>query len=344
MKLCIVTNYIDKGYVNEILILNKLISTLNLLPEDVYSTSEVNSSYSINKKYTHALVLLDFKMSNIELILPFIENILVPKVFVIDTVPSEHKKLDLEILKSLNSQSSNTFSSLTNNTQNLLYEKYADAFVFYSDLDLNIFNSSYQFTSPKPVIILPPSLGEKKDINLNLSNFKPNFNIGFNGVPSFNNGLHNISHALNHNNQYYLNVYGKHGRSPHITQSLINSSTSNNPNINFRGQLKNYNLFYQTHHIYSNVGIYESFDLPTLNSMINGVVPIISPTLPISEYLPNYPFKIDPININILEILDQIKNTPDSDLIDILNESIESLKILNNKDIKESYFHFLNKL
>ena len=78
--------------------------------------------------------------------------------------------------------------------------------------------------------------------------------------------------------------------------------------------------------------------------MINGVVPIISPTLPISEYLPNYPFKIDPINVNILEILDQITNTPDSDLIDILNESIESLKILNNKDIKESYFHFLNKL
>ena len=60
MKICIITNYIDRGYVNELLILNNLTSTLNLQQKDIYSVSDVNLSYSVNKNYTHVLVLLDF--------------------------------------------------------------------------------------------------------------------------------------------------------------------------------------------------------------------------------------------------------------------------------------------
>ena len=89
MKICIITNYIDKGYVNELFILDNLISTLNLQQKDIYSVSDVNLSYSINKNYTHVLVLLDFKVTSLLSLTPFLDNISIPKIFVIDTIPEK---------------------------------------------------------------------------------------------------------------------------------------------------------------------------------------------------------------------------------------------------------------
>lgn len=344
MKICIITNYIDRGYVNELLILNNLTSTLNLQQKDIYSVSDVNLSYSVNKNYTHVLVLLDFKITSLLSITPFLDNISIPKIFVVDTIPEIHKDIDIDVLNHYNFKSNSTYNSLSKNSQNLLYNNYADALIFYSNLDFDVFTKHYEISDKKKVTIIPPSLGKEESIVFNSTFFKSNNNIGFNGIPSFNNGFGHLIGSLASLPDYSLNIYGKHGRSPFTTQPLINNATSVHPNIHFKGQLRNSSNFYKNNHIYANIGIYNSFDLPTLYSMINGMVPIISPNLPISEFLPNYPFISNCDYNEIIKTIKQIKNTSDVDLKDILHKEVNNIKFLNDNFLKEKYYFFLNSL
>ena len=52
MKICVVTNYNNKGYINEKLIFDSLFKTLNILPQDIFDILDINSVYKINKNYT----------------------------------------------------------------------------------------------------------------------------------------------------------------------------------------------------------------------------------------------------------------------------------------------------
>ncbi len=344
MKVCIITNYIDKGYVNEFLILDNLISTLNLQQKDIYSISDVNLSYSVNKNYTHVLVLLDFKITSLLSLTPFLDNIFIPKIFVIDTIPEIHKNIYGDFLKHDGYKSDSSYNSLAKNSQNTLYNDDADALIFYSNLDFNLFTSYYEIQSDKKITIIPPSLGKEKSITFNPSFFKSNNNIGFNGIPSFNNGFGHLISSLASLSDYNLNIYGKHGRSPFTTQPLINNATVSYSNICFKGQLRDSVNFYKNNHIYANVGLYNSFDLPTLYNIVNGIVPIISPNLPISEFLPNYPFVSNCDYNEIIKTIIQIKNTSDSDLKDILYQEVNNIKFLNDNFLKEKYHFFLNSL
>ena len=134
MKICIITNYIDRGYVNELLILDNLISTLNLQQKDIYPISDINLSYSVNKNYTHVLVLLDFKITSLLTLTPFLDNISIPKIFIIDTIPEIHKGIDTDILNHYKFKSDSSYNSLSKYSQNTLYNDYADALIFYSNL------------------------------------------------------------------------------------------------------------------------------------------------------------------------------------------------------------------
>ena len=84
--------------------------------------------------------------------------------------------------------------------------------------------------------------------------------------------------------------------------------------------------------------------MPTLYSMINGMVPIISPNLAISEFLPNYPFISNCDYNEIIKTIKQIKNTSDVDLKDILHKEVNNIKFLNDNFLKEKYYFFLNSL
>ena len=60
MKLCVITNYQNKGYINEIITFNKIINSLSIPHNDVYNFNSPNIIYEINKTYTHALIFLDY--------------------------------------------------------------------------------------------------------------------------------------------------------------------------------------------------------------------------------------------------------------------------------------------
>ena len=51
MKLCVITNYINTGYINEPLIFQKISSILNITKEDTFDFLDFNSAYKVNKNY-----------------------------------------------------------------------------------------------------------------------------------------------------------------------------------------------------------------------------------------------------------------------------------------------------
>ena len=53
MKLCAITNYKNKGYVNEIITLNKILNSLHISHDDTFEFNTPNIVYSINLSLIH---------------------------------------------------------------------------------------------------------------------------------------------------------------------------------------------------------------------------------------------------------------------------------------------------
>ena len=98
MKLCAITNYQNKGYINEIITFNKIINSLSIPHNDVYNFNSPNIIYEINKTYTHALIFLDYKISSIDLYNQFFKELKIPKIFIIDSIPQHNKELNDEFI------------------------------------------------------------------------------------------------------------------------------------------------------------------------------------------------------------------------------------------------------
>lgn len=342
MRLCLVTNYVNGKYVNESLILNKLINTLELSSKDIFNFNNLNDAYKINKEYTHSLVLLDYKIASLPLYKEFLEEINILKIFIIDTIPERQKELHELFCKKHLKEHINNFSSLSLQHQTQLYKEYADGFIFYNKHDKKLFKVYYKNILNKPITVIPPSLGKKENIKLNLNNLKPNKLISFNNSPSYANGLLRLAETLLQLPDYSLDIYGSHGRTDIVNELLTNDITQH-PNMSFRGKIKNFNKFFNLYHIYYNASLYDSFNYFTFLSIINGVVPIISQNSGTSFYFKNYPFIVTDDSNSLKYNLELISNTPIDYLKNILSTTIEGFKELNDKNIKNQYYNFLNE-
>jgi len=345
MKLCIITNHLNNNYINDSLIHDRLITTLGLTPKDVFNPSDPNSAYQVNKEYTHALILLDYRASSLHIQKTYLSEIKIPRVFIVDSVPQVHKDLDIFFSNNILQITNSHLSILPKAQQFFLYNEYADALIFYNQGDIKVFDSFYPLTRPIPITVIPPSLGNKDDIQVNFNTFLPNKNIGFNGSPSFGNGLFNASTTLSHIPTYSLNIYGNHGRADIPNEILMNYMTDLNSNVKHWGILKNQLKFFQENHIYYGASQYDSFNYFTFTSILNGMVPLLSSQSKSSEFFPDYPFIVD-INSEkqIPNMVLKISNTPDYQLKDILNTAVNKLKHLNYQNSQEQYYNFLNSL
>ena len=343
MRLCLITNYIDGKYINESLILNQLFVTLGLSAKDIFNFNNPNLAYKVNKGYTHSLILLDYKISSIELYKEFLEEVSIPKIFIIDTIPEKHRELHIEFCSKFLKDYVNNFTLLSLKHQNYLYENYADGFIFYSELDKNLFKKYYKNHLSKPTKIIPPSLGKKSDININFENLKPNKLIGFNNTPSYANGLLSLGETLKQIPDYSLDIYGSHGRTESTNEILTNDITTALSNAQFRGKVKNLKKFYQLYHIYYNSVIYDSFNYFTFLCILNGMVPIVKQNTGTASYFKSYPFVVTEDPNSLKYNLELINNTPITYLKNILTTTVEGLNGLNDENSKKQYYNFLNE-
>jgi len=344
MKLCIITNHQDKSHINDSQIHDRLITTLGLTPKDVFDLSDVNSVYHVNNEYTHALILLDYNVTTIVPHKNYFEELNLPKIFIIESIAEYHKTIDVHFSKEILKSNHRNLIGLSIEHQSFLYKEYADAFIFYSNKDIDLFNTYYPNIGEQPLYVIPPSLGEEKDIKVNFDYFSPNKNLGFNAEPSYSNGILEISEALLSPSEYSFNIYGNHGRTPINTQTLLNYITQKNKNIRFKGRVNNNRQFHLENHIYCNTTLYSSFNYSTFTSLLNGTVPLISDLSGEVDFFPSYPFitKLDPLSIR--NTLSNISNTPPEQLKDILNSAANNLIELNDNNSKEHYYKFLNSI
>ena len=344
MKLCAITNYRNKGYINEIITFNKILDSLHILHEDTFEFNTPNIVYSINKTYTHALIFLDYKISSIDLYNQFFKELQIPKIFIIDSIPHHNKKLNDEFIETNVNGMVNSFCGLPINYQLLIYENYADGFVFFNNHDVNLFQSYYPLTKPKPGLVIPPPLGDINDIKINFNNVIPNKNIGFNGSPSYQSGMFNLLNLMKFNPKYNLNLYGAHGRDELLNEMIVNHLTSTNSRIRFKGRLKNDEKFFKDNYVYANLSLYDTYDYYTFFSLLNGSVPIISNTSGTSSFFKSYPFIVNNTIDSISNVLEIINKTSVDDMKEILKTALEDIKHLNNDNINEQYIKFIKLL
>ena len=238
----------------------------------------------------------------------------------------------------------NSFCGLPINYQLLIYENYADGFIFFNDNDVNLFQSYYQLTKPKPGVVIPPPLGDINNIKINFNNVKPNKNIGFNGSPSYQSGMFNLLNLIKFNPKYSLNLYGAHGRDELLNEMIVNHLTSTNSRIRFKGRLKNDEKFFKDNYIYANLSLHDTYDYYTFFSLLNGSVPIISNTSGTSSFFKSYPFIVNNRVDSMSKVLEVINTTSVDDMKDILITALEGIKHLNNDNISQQYIKFINSL
>ena len=341
MKICLVTNYLNKGYTEEIEILNQLKTTLKLSPSDVVDFSNANKVYDINDDYTHVLILLDYHITSYKYILNFISELTLPKTFIIDSIPEVEEMLDKQFTDKHSAVRDYYFPTIKKESWSELY-LLADNFIFYNDIDYLEFKRTYNIENIKKEII-PPSLGKKEDIVFNFKNVIKNKNIGYIGSPSYSKGIFHYGFLNNQNPDYRLSMYGSHGKNPLKNESIANHLLDNCKNVKFYGRLKDKNNFYLNNFIYYDFVLYSSFSYFMYKSLINGVIPIISKNTSSSQYLPNYPFTSEYMDtFSLSEQVLNIENTPVSELIEIMSVYVEHLSnTLNDDIIRNIYYKFL---
>jgi hypothetical protein len=341
MKICLVTNYLNKGYTEEIEILNQLKITLKLSSSDVVDFSNANKVYDINNDYTHVLILLDYHITSYKYILNFISELTLPKTFIIDSIPEVEEMLDKQFTGHYSATKDFYFPTIQKENWNKLY-LLADSFIFYNDIDYLEFTRTYDLENIKKEII-PPSLGKKEDIVFNFQNVIKNKNIGFIGSPSYSKGIFHYGYLHNQNPTYNFSMYGSHGKNPLKNESIANHITTNCNNSKFCGRLKDKNKFYLNNFVYYDFALYSPFSYFMYKSLINGVIPIISKNTSSYQYLPNYPFASEYMDISSFnQQLLNIENTPVSELIEIMSMYVEHLSnTLNDDIIKNIYYKFL---
>lgn len=344
MKLCVITNYTNTGYINEPLIFQKISSVLDITEEDTFDFLDFNSAYNVNKNYTHALILFNYKTTSIQPYQEYLDEVKIPKIFIVDTICHRHEELNKEFVNNYLKDYQYSFTSLSKELQSLLYEKYADGLIFFSESDKHLFQQYYPTVSNKTIEVIQPPLGKKKEITINTNNLTPNTLIGFNGVPSYSNGFVSIGRTLNELKNLNLNIFGTHGREDLNNELLVNNIIESSPNIQFRGRLKNYNNFFKLHHIYLTPAIYDSFNYFTFLSLLNGMVPIVGKDTGTSSYLKSYPFIAEANTQSVKYNIELVLNTPKNYLKDILFNTLDSLKELSDENIKEKYQTFLKKI
>lgn len=340
MKLCLITNYINKGYIEETLILNQLITTLELSPKDIIEFKDENKVYSLNQKYTHALILLNSEITSYQYIKNFLLELKIPKVFIVDSIPDIEKELNSEFIDKFSSEKDYVFSTLEHDEWAQLYGL-ADAVVFYNQIDFNIFTEKYK-PNLIPTNVIPPSLGKLENLKPNLENIIKNNNIGYNGTPSYSKGIFNLEFINQIDPTYNFNIYGSHGKNGIKNQNIINYLTDSYYNINFYGKLKNYSKFYLNNFIYYDCSLYNPFSYNMYLSLVNGVIPILSHNTSSTTYLTNYPFTIEYANPNsFISIINEIHNTPISQLRTIISEAVNNISWMNDTYCKNEYYTFI---
>jgi len=130
MKLCAITNYANTGYVNEPLIFQKISSLLDIKEEDIFDFLDFNSAYNVNKNYTHALILFNYKSTSIQPYQEYLDEVEIPKIFIVDTICHKHEALNKEFVDNYLPNNPYSFTSLSKELQSVLYEKYADGLIF----------------------------------------------------------------------------------------------------------------------------------------------------------------------------------------------------------------------
>ena len=344
MKICSVNNYTNTGYINETLIYNKISTLLGVGVSDSFTFTDLNSAYNINKNYSHLLIYFDYKATSIQGYDEFLKEVKIPKIFIIDTIPQKHEEVNKEFIDRYIQNEIYGFTSLPQSSQNHLYSEHADGLVFFNDLDKDLFNQFYTISDTVPRIVIPPSLGKKENLKINFDNFLPNNNIGYNGVPSYANGFTLIGGLFPHIPKYNLNIFGTHGRLDYNNELLLNDILPQVTNIKFNGRLKNQDNFFKSNHIYSNLSIYDSFDYFTFLSLLNGMVPLLTNSSSTSSFFKSYPFIANPDPNSIKYTLNLISSAPPNYLRDILNNSLEFIKELNDEDTLEKYHNFLKNI
>ena len=344
MKLCSISNYTHKGYINEFFIYNKLSSLLGIGIEDSFNFYNPNIAYTINKNYTHLLVYFDYKTTSIQGYDELLSEIKIPKIFIIDTIPPKHEEINKEFIDTFLKNNIYSFTCLSKNLQEILYKKHANGIILFSDKDKNLFEKYYIKTNNIPKIVIPPSLGKEKEIKINYNNFSPNKLLGYNGVPSYANGFTFIGNALNNLPELQLSVFGTHGRTDLNNELLINDILEKVPNVKFRGRLKNYNKFFKLYHIYPNLSIYDSFDYFTFKSLLNGMVPLLTKNTGTSSYFQSYPFICSLDDNSIKYNLELILKTPPNYLKEILDNIAENLRELSDEKCLSKYQTFIKNI
>jgi hypothetical protein len=342
MKLSTVSNYKDKGYINESAIFNELYSTLGITSRDTFDYREFNAPYLINNTYTHLIVAFDYKTTSIQLYTEFLKEITIPKVFIVDTIPEKHRELNKEYVDTYMPNFTEGYTGLTKQLQNIIYEDYADAFVFFSEKDKSLFNKYYSVSNEKPKVVIPPPLGPEESIKPNQVNI-----VGplvYNGVPSYANGLSNVGNFLYRNKNIHMDMYGTHGRTDLNNEILINDLLNNLGNFKFKARVRKDIDIFKNYSVYMHLPNYDSFDYFCFKSIINGTLPMVSKNSTFHEYLNEYPFTCtsDPANIDYTFNL--LTQTSEETLNQIIKTQVKKLKELSNENTLKKYVNLMENL
>lgn len=335
MSICILTNYLDKNFIDEQKI---ILRSSILLNADIYNFNDENLHFKINKKYDNVLVYFNFKVTNLKKYKDVLQRIKIKKTFVIDTIPHIEKDVHKDILKYIENGKIHYTLSEKNNLS-LLYNL-GDNFIFYDHIDYN-FYSTYNLKNKNTLLVLP-SLQEENNFIVNKENLLSSCNsICYNNNLYYKSGIFDGLNLIK-NEKFYFNIFGSHGRDDINEENLINYYTDNYKNIKFKGKLINKDKFYKYNLIYYGASNYDYFNYEYYTSIFKGLVPIVKENSLFAKIIKDYKFTIKEDYSNINSVIIDLFNYNKEELYTIMQNYSNVLKKYDDNYFVSTVKGFLN--
>lgn len=339
MKVCILTNLLNKGFIEDEKIIRKSSKILNA---DIFDHYEKNIYHKINKNYDKVLIKLNLHINNILFLVEVIEKIKIEKTFIISSIPKKEIDIQKLILNFFNNKGVVDYNYIKH-VERLL--NLSDKFIFFSDEDRLDFFNYYKIDYKESRTIIP-SLQNENNFEVNFNNLKNiTNNICFENNIDFKRGLHDFCYVMQENNiNCNLNIFGHHGLDERKEEELLNHFTSNNKNIKFHGMNVYGNDFFFNNSFYMGISLYDTFSINCLEYISYGLIPLLSTGSHYSKLLKDYPFIID-VNDqdNYLKLFEKIDTYNISDLYDMLVTANKLLSQYNNNNFLNNTINFLNE-
>jgi hypothetical protein len=341
MKMCIITDVPIKTNHGMGRYIKNLLKIFDISEKNVFNLFYLNNNIVdfINKEFDVISIQIGIlNTTEVPECLKVLKKINIKKVATIHSVVDKEVDYYIECMSDYFNKKNTDYSiqALYGDLYKTYFLDLMDSLVFCTDNDKRIFNQYYVSTVPQTVI--PPSIEYCN--KRHSTHIKKNKSLSFLARIDYRKGIIASFNVMEFLTDYQLDIYGL--ISNKSDEVILDYFLNKNKNMLYKGLLQDKEKYFNQYSIFLGNSLYEPFGFSHIENLFNYVVPIIGKNTGTHEIFgEEYPYVVTDNVMELKQMIENINNTSEVELKNILDNTINKINYLTNSYFKDRYLSFI---